>query len=73
MLDIDDSMLTTLKSADYDGFIRLGIEYSDVVIKAEKNLAGLENLFQNGNKVQTIDKDDDFTDSYFKLYKELVG
>lgn len=73
MLDIDDSMLTTLKSADYDGFIRLGIEYSDVVIKAEKNLAGLENLFQNGNKVETIDKDDDFTDSYFKLYKELVG
>ncbi len=73
MLDIEDSMLNTLKSADYDGFIRLGIEYSDVVIKSEENLTGLEYLFQNGNKVETIDKDDDFTASYFNLYNELVG
>lgn len=73
MLDIEDSMLNTLKTADYEGFIRLGIEYSDVVIKAEENLAGLENLLQNGIKVETINKDEDFTNSYFNLYNELVG
>lgn len=73
MLDIEDSMLSTLKSADYDGFIKLGIEYADAVIKSEEDIADLDKLLQNGNKVETIEKSEDFTDSYYNLYNELVG
>ncbi len=35
MIDIEDSMLNHLKSADFEGFIMLGAEYSDAVIKAD--------------------------------------
>jgi len=73
MLDIEDSMLNTLKSADYNGFIKLGIEYADAVIKSEEDIADLDMLLQNGNKVETIEKNGDFTDSYYNLYNELVG
>lgn len=77
MLDIDDSMLTNLKTLDYEGFISLGMEYSDAVIKADEGLSeSLKSLFdelEENIKVDTIEKSDNFTDSYFELYNELVG
>ena len=73
MLDIDDSMLTGLQSADYDGFIKLAIEYADAVIKSEKDISHLEKLLDNGHKVDTIQKDENFSNSYYNLYTELVG
>src|SRR5205823_12822422 len=33
MLDIEDGMLSNLKSADFEGFVKIGIEYADAVIK----------------------------------------
>jgi len=71
MMDIDDSMLSTLETADYYGFIKLGMEFADSVIKAEddKSLNGL----LDENKVETIEKDENFTDSYYNLYNELAG
>ena len=77
MLDIEDDMLTTLKSLDYEGFIRLGMEYSDAVIKAnegiDKSLQLLIDDIKQSKKVDTIEKSDNFTDSYLELYNELVG
>jgi len=73
MLDIEDSMLDNLKSADYDGFIKVGMEYADAVIKAEEDIAHLDKLLEGDKKVGTIEKNDDFTDSYFNLYNQLVG
>ncbi len=77
MLDIDDSMLTNLESGDFEGFIKIGIEYSDAVIKSGEALTTEFNkLFEKipGNiKVDTIDKEDDFLESYYNLYNELVG
>jgi len=77
MVDIEDSMLNNLKSADFEGFIKIGLEYSDVVIKAEEEFSNglnkLFNEFSNNKKVDTIGKDDDFLDSYYNLYNELVG
>lgn len=77
MLDIEDNMLNNLKSLDYDGFIRLGMEYSDAVIKSDEGLTesykALFDDLEKGKKVDTIEKTENFTDSYFELYNELVG
>lgn len=76
MMDIEDGMLTHLKTADYEGLIKLGAEYSDAVIRAEEEVSvSLEKLFavlDKGKKVETIEKDDNLLDSYYNLYNELV-
>ena len=36
MMDIEDNMLGNLKTADFEGFIKLGMEFSDAVIVAAK-------------------------------------
>ena len=77
MLDIEDNMLDPLKSADFEAFIKIGMQYADAVIKAEgDNSDVLENLFNEYSKdkeLSTIEKNDDFLDSYFNLYNELAG
>lgn len=77
MIDIEDSMLNNLKSADFDGFIKLGMEYSDVVINAEekfsKKFDNLITQLDDTKKADTIEKNDDFLEEYFNLYNELVG
>jgi starch synthase len=74
MIDIEDSMLGNLKTADFEGFIKLGMEFSDAVIVAGDNKK-LEGLFKKGKekKVETIDQGENYTESYFNLYNELVG
>ena len=77
MLDIDDSMLTNLESGDFEGFIKNGIDYSNSVIMAGLNMeAKLDKLFDKipeDKKVEKIDKKDDYLESYYNLYHELVG
>ena len=73
MLDIEDSMLNNLKSADYNGFVKLGMEYSDSIIMAEEKMPDLDGLLNGKTQVETIEKDENFTDSYYNLYNELVG
>ena len=79
MMDINDDMLKPLESADYEGFIKLGVEYSDAIIKSENKFknglnAILETVEKKNNvKVDTIEKDSDYEESYFKLYNDLVG
>ena len=75
MLDIEDGMLNNLKTADFEGFVKLGMEFSDVVIKAESSdtLDGLFSESSNEKKTEPIDKEEDFLDSYYNLYNELVG
>jgi len=74
MIDIEDKMLGHLKTADYEGFIKLGMEFSDSVIVAGENKK-LEGLFKKikEKKVETIDKDENYTESYYNLYNELMG
>ncbi len=77
MIDIEDSMLVNLKSADYEGLIKLGAEYSDAVIRAEEeDSVSLNKLFdslENQRKLDTIEKDNNLVDSYYNLYNELVN
>lgn len=74
MIDIEDDMLGHLKTADYEGFIKMGVEFSDAVIVAGENKK-LEGLFKKmkEKKVETIDKGENYTESYYNLYNELVG
>lgn len=76
MIDIEDSMLVNLESADYEGLIKLGAEYSDAVIRAEEEDSdSLNKLFaslENQKKLNTIEKDNNLVDSYYNLYNELV-
>ncbi len=77
MMDITDSMLENLKSADFAGFIKTGAQYADAVIRAEEEVSESLNLLleeiEKQKTVSTIEKDDNFLDSYYNLYNELVG
>lgn len=74
MMDIEDGMLGVLKTADFDGFIRLGAQFADVVSAAGENKK-LESLVKKikEKKVATIEKDENYTESFYNLYTELAG
>ena len=55
MLDIEDTMLSSLKTADYEGFIKLGAQFADVVSVAEDN-KNWRRPFGWRTKVETIEK-----------------
>jgi starch synthase len=73
MMDIEDNMLGNLKTADFEGFIKLGVEFSDAVIAAGETKK-LEGLFKKikEKKVETI-QDENYTESYYNFYNELAG
>ncbi|AKD02866.1 glycogen/starch synthase [Pontibacter korlensis] len=75
MLDIEDSMLTHLQSADTDGFIKCGMEYADAVIKTNEdfseNISALFSDFMKKKTISTVTPDDTLLDNYYNLYNEL--
>ena len=75
MIDIDDNMLHPLKTADYDGFIKMGVQYADAVINGnEESTDSFKKLIADIDKqINTIDRDENFEESHFNLYNELVG
>ena len=76
-MDVQDDMLAHLRSADFDGFIRMGCAYADVVVNADEDLSErlnkiLDELPQK--KLELVaEEDENFTDTYYNLYNELVG
>jgi len=77
MIDIEDNMLKQLESGDFDGFIKIGMQYADSTIKSGENLShSLDQLVEEIGqdiKVDTIEYDDNFSDSYYNLYNDLAG
>lgn len=77
MIDIDDSMLHPLKTADYEGFVKMGVEYADAVINAnEESTDSFKKLMADladPKRIDIIEKDANFEESYFNLYNDLVG
>ncbi|QCK13675.1 glycogen/starch synthase [Mangrovivirga cuniculi] len=72
MIDIDDEKLKHLKTGDFAGFIKTGITYADVVIKAEENYnEELKKLFESEN-IKEINNEETLIDSYYDLYNELA-
>lgn len=75
MMDIEDSMLTNLESADYAGFVKLGMQFSDLVISPEndKSIDELLKVAKNDNKVEVVESGENLSESYYNLYNELAG
>lgn len=77
MMDIEEVNLAPLESQNVEAFVKVGVEHADVVIKAEASYSeGLTEVFANLEKqknVGTIEKDENFLESYFDLYNELAS
>lgn len=76
MIDIDDSMLHPLKTADYNGFVKMGLEYADAIINGnEESTESFNKLMDDmaGKRISVIDQDENIEDSYYNLYNDLVG
>ncbi len=81
MYDIDDKALAPLRSADYAGFLNIGIQYADVVVRRnEAYNEKLEDVFktigscEDGARLHEIDdKEENGVEHYFNFYHDLVG
>jgi starch synthase len=77
MLDIEDEMLANLRSLDFEGFIRIGIQYADMVVKANEDFSEDLNRLLNEHfgdkKIDISDESDNYSDTYYNLYHELAG
>jgi len=76
MIDIDDSMLGPLKTADYEGFIKMGVEYADAVnVSNEEKTESFKKLMadMSDKRIETIENGENAEESYYNLYNELVG
>ncbi|WMJ71593.1 glycogen/starch synthase [Cytophagaceae bacterium ABcell3] len=71
MMDIEDSMLSHLESADFEGFVKIGVEYADAVIRSEDSYSeNLTKFFENTDKkICCVDKDN--AEGYYEVYNEL--
>lgn len=75
MDEVEEEMLSPLKSGDYTGFIKMGSEFSDIVINAEREASeDLSKLLSNNNEccINTIEADEETLDKYYDLYNGLV-
>ena len=77
MVDIDDQLLAPLKSKDYEGFVKLGMEYADVVVKGEDISESLAAIIQESSKEKQFeiksDEQDELFESYYNIYTDLAG
>lgn len=75
MMDINDEMLANLSSADFTGFIKIGSEYADVVVKANENMdEELSKILDEiaDNKIDTNIQEENVSETFYNLYTELV-
>ncbi len=75
MPEINDEMLKSIKSNDFLGFIKLGMQYSDKILKAEENLSENLNELFNEFPEKTIDFIESTTafQQFFDFYTELAS
>ncbi|GAB4028697.1 glycogen/starch synthase [Spirosoma gilvum] len=75
MMDIDDEMLAELKTADFQGFIRIGCAYADAVVRADEESSESLNAILDDMPEHKFDlaEADDLTDRYYNLYTQLAG
>ena len=76
--EIDKSMLTSLKSLNYNSLIKIASEYSDAIIKPKKVMnKPMEKLLSevsSNSKIFTVDNNDEkIVDSHFKIYNEILS
>lgn len=75
-MDVSDEALAHLRSADFEGFIKIGCAYADAVVKADDDFSdSLNRIFDElpERKLELVEEDENFTDTYYNLYNELAG
>ena len=75
MPEITDEMLKSIKSNDFVGFIKLGMQYSDKILKAEENLSENINELFNEFPEKTIEYIESTSafQQFFDFYSELAA
>ena len=77
MLDIDDNMMASLKTADFSGFVKMGMEYADTVVRTDEdfsdNMNGMFLEYAKKNRLSQVAADGDVNEAYLALYNELVS
>ncbi|MFT5618696.1 MAG: starch synthase [Arenicella sp.] len=76
MSDTEDSMLSSLEGGSFNSFMKIGAQYADLVTNAGQEVeTKINGLFSDlpKEKVNMIEKDDTYMDSYFNIYSELAG
>ena len=74
-MDVSDEALANLRSADFEGFIKIGCQYADSVVNANEDMNEKLSTILNeikANKIEAGIEDNDVTETYFNLYTELV-
>jgi starch synthase len=70
------SMYADLNSGDVNGFVKMGAKYADVVIKgnanADEQFGDIIKDLEATKPVQTIPQSDEFTETYYALYQEML-
>lgn len=75
-MDVSDEALAHLRSADFEGFIKIACAYADVVVKADDDFSESLNQILDElpeRKFALVEEDENFTEAYYNLYNELVG
>lgn len=80
MLDIEDTMLGNLKTKDYEGFIKIGMEYADAVVRTEESYSDevgklFKEIEDQKKTVNTfpLEMEEGIENKYFEFYNELAG
>ncbi|WP_266368412.1 glycogen/starch synthase [Tellurirhabdus rosea] len=75
-MDIDEEMLSHLKTGDFEGFVKIGCAYADVVVKADEDFSDSLTSILNDlpeKKIELTEEDENVAERYYTLYTELVG
>ena len=75
--EIDEKMLSSLKTNDYNGLLSVAAEHSNAVIRPKEELSKkVEETISNispKKKLHTIDNDEKSVESHYKLYNEILN
>lgn len=74
-MDVSDEALSHLRSADFEGFVKIGCAYSDAVIKAGDNMS--DSLHEIVNEIPKPvclnEEEENISEAYYNLYNNLVN
>ncbi|TFV95900.1 glycogen synthase [Algoriphagus kandeliae] len=77
MVDIDDTILAPLESKDFEGFIRMGMEYADLVVKGGEVSDELNQLIEDFSKDKkfeiSIEEEEQAHEELYDIYTNLAG
>jgi starch synthase len=82
MLDIEDSMLAPLASADFEGFVRIGMKYADLVVKDDGEYSTSISKVMEEFDAETTDRKienlpynngPEVAESFYNLYTALAN